>query len=261
MDEKIKTILEKFDALEKSIKASKETIKEKDQIIDRLDTDVRVLRELGIAAQKDPVLVENLITALADFNKKDFFFKGALEVSNFKDVLDKLEALIGKEQLPYPTKIEVTNLGDIKPEKEVKVSNLGDLGKLFTTGFTKAIDAIVGLGSKAFNAVVTGEVRITNKEIQDAIPVRLASKDLRFFYDALTTVMGSGGGSSDQTLLQQIIDAINALGGDWYDLISITYPAGDTEVYTYSLGGVTVQTITVVYTDATKVDLLSVTKT
>lgn len=49
-----------------------------------------------------------------------------------------------------------------------------------------------------------------------------------------------------------------------HDYISVAYPAGDTEVYTFKTGGsggTTVATLTVVYTDATKADLSSVTKT
>jgi len=48
-----------------------------------------------------------------------------------------------------------------------------------------------------------------------------------------------------------------------YDYIAVTYPDTVTELYTYKTGGsggTTVDTITVVYTDTTKEDLLSVTK-
>lgn len=48
-----------------------------------------------------------------------------------------------------------------------------------------------------------------------------------------------------------------------HDYIAATYPQGDTEVYTYKSGGASgtvVATITVVYTDATKEVLSSVTK-
>jgi len=46
-----------------------------------------------------------------------------------------------------------------------------------------------------------------------------------------------------------------------WDTVNTTYPNDHTEVYTYKKGGVTVQTVTVVYTDATKLVLVSVTKT
>jgi hypothetical protein len=46
-----------------------------------------------------------------------------------------------------------------------------------------------------------------------------------------------------------------------YDQILATYPDSVTEVYTYKLTGSTVATVTVVYTDNTKANLASVTKT
>ena len=49
-----------------------------------------------------------------------------------------------------------------------------------------------------------------------------------------------------------------------YDYIAATYPLATTEVYTYKTGGATgttVATITVVYTDATKDNISTITKT
>ena len=63
--------------------------------------------------------------------------------------------------------------------------------------------------------------------------------------------------TADITISGNLIDAD-------YDYIAVTYPLGTTEVYTFKTGGAggtTVATITVVYTDATKTDLSSVTKT
>ena len=48
-----------------------------------------------------------------------------------------------------------------------------------------------------------------------------------------------------------------------YDYIAVTYPVGTTEVYTFKTGGsggTTVATVTIVYTDATKTVLSTVTK-
>jgi hypothetical protein len=260
-NEKLKKVNEGIVSLKSRIKALEAEGATKDEQIKELGLIVGIAKNL-LLAERSPAIAEKfeeVLVAIDAFTKKEA--PTEFSVNNLKEVTDKLQAIFDKEQMPYPTEIKVSNLGEIKGEKEVKVSNFAVMGKLFTTGLTGVVKAIQGIGSKAFNAVVTGEVRITNKEIQDAIPVRLASKDLRFFYDAMTTVMGSGGGSTDVGLLQQIIDAIEALGGTWYDNIGVTYPDVDEEVYTYKLGLVTVQTITVVYTDATKVDLLSVTKT
>lgn len=48
-------------------------------------------------------------------------------------------------------------------------------------------------------------------------------------------------------------------GGDVeYDTITATYPTAASEVYTYSLSGTPVKTVTVTYTDSTKENLLTV---
>ena len=49
-----------------------------------------------------------------------------------------------------------------------------------------------------------------------------------------------------------------------YDYVSVSYPDGVTEVYSFRLGGVSgklVATITLVYTDSTKANLSTVAKT
>lgn len=53
------------------------------------------------------------------------------------------------------------------------------------------------------------------------------------------------------------------LNGIIYDYVAVTYPDVDEEVYTFKTGGsggTTVATITVIYTDATKANLLTATK-
>ena len=51
------------------------------------------------------------------------------------------------------------------------------------------------------------------------------------------------------------------LSGISYDSITASYPTTSSEVYTYTLSSVTVATITVVYTTATKDVLTSVVRT
>lgn len=49
-----------------------------------------------------------------------------------------------------------------------------------------------------------------------------------------------------------------------YDYISVTYPVATQEVYVFKMGGVagvTVSTVTINYTDASKANLLNVSKT
>jgi hypothetical protein len=67
------------------------------------------------------------------------------------------------------------------------------------------------------------------------------------------------------TVLRQLpssdVSVISSLVPEQYDQIVATYPATDTEVYTYSFKGATVATVTVLYTDSTKAVLTSVTRT
>ena len=55
------------------------------------------------------------------------------------------------------------------------------------------------------------------------------------------------------TLLEDIAD-------ESFDTITATYPSNTVEVYTYTLSGATVRTMTVTYTDATKEVLSTVVK-
>ena len=51
----------------------------------------------------------------------------------------------------------------------------------------------------------------------------------------------------------------NLINFEW-DNLAVTYPIATTEVYTFKLGAAAAGVITVVYTDATKEDLLTVTR-
>jgi hypothetical protein len=57
--------------------------------------------------------------------------------------------------------------------------------------------------------------------------------------------------------------SMGSLITELYDYISVAYPINTTEVYTFKTGGsggTTVATITVVYTDSTKINLNTVTR-
>jgi hypothetical protein len=59
------------------------------------------------------------------------------------------------------------------------------------------------------------------------------------------------------------VDDIWGFIGAEYDYVSVAYPNTTTETYTFKTGGAggtTVSTVTIVYTDATKADLSTVTK-
>lgn len=62
----------------------------------------------------------------------------------------------------------------------------------------------------------------------------------------------------------EVVAAGGLLDGITYDYVGVTYPSGTQEVYKFRVGGsggTLVATVTVDYTDATKVSLSAVTKT
>ena len=59
----------------------------------------------------------------------------------------------------------------------------------------------------------------------------------------------------------EMITYLEEISGADYDTILATYPSNTTEIYTYTKGGFTIQTITVTYTTSAKTVLLSVVKT
>jgi len=83
----------------------------------------------------------------------------------------------------------------------------------------------------------------------------LDSKDSSF-REVITSSQAGDKASLDVTTL-------NSLVLEAYDYIAITYPSTITEVYTFKTGGVggtTVATVTLTYTDATKNNLSSAAK-
>jgi len=58
----------------------------------------------------------------------------------------------------------------------------------------------------------------------------------------------------------QSIDIVSGFNLPSYDRVDVTYPTVTTEVYTLKNNNLVVAVITVVYTDSTKTDLLSVSK-
>jgi hypothetical protein len=76
--------------------------------------------------------------------------------------------------------------------------------------------------------------------------------------DRSEPIGNSDDGTGRRALHVRMSGAIVAVN---YDQILASYPDIVTEVYTYKLTGLTVATVTVVYTDSTKANLSSVTKT
>ena len=67
------------------------------------------------------------------------------------------------------------------------------------------------------------------------------------------------GNSDDGTGRRALhVKSLSQLVSEKFDSIYATYPNSITEVYTYKLNGTTVATVTVLYADATKAQLVSV---
>lgn len=76
-------------------------------------------------------------------------------------------------------------------------------------------------------------------------------------------VMNTSGTAVNPATYEKQIEMITYLAdiaSDTYDTITATYPSDSVEVYTYTLLGATVLTITVTYTDSTKEVLSTVVK-
>lgn len=79
------------------------------------------------------------------------------------------------------------------------------------------------------------------------------------FSPGLNVVGGASGLATEATL-----KLIPGLSIPEFDYVAATYPTGSSEVYTFKTGGsggTTVAVVTVVYTDSTKANLSTVTKT
>lgn len=65
--------------------------------------------------------------------------------------------------------------------------------------------------------------------------------------------------SDGETSVRVSLADSGLVAGKDFDTVDVTYPTATQEVYTYTLSTVTVQTVTVDYTDSTKCDVLKVT--
>lgn len=180
----------------------------KEEALRRQGFELTVAREIAAAAQRNPKAVDKLLEGLDRLSGRDF--PKDFEVTNLGELRSVLEEIAAKEPPVPPAEVRVSNLGEISPPEEIKVSGLGSGLKLVTSAIQEVLGAIRGWGSTVFKATVTGEVRVTNNDISEAIPVRLASRDLKYFYDAMVSVLGSGGDGQDIGILNAILAAIQA---------------------------------------------------
>jgi len=144
--------------------------------------------------------------------------------------------ITNKDKQPEIQKVEITNTKDIQ---DVKITNIEP--------YPQSMDVKLPF-MKGNNAKTADPTKY--------LPVRLTDGDK--FYKALDTFYTAANGGGSRTKIS------NTLITEPFDYIGATYPDTSTEVYTYKLGGASgtlVGVITVVYTDSSKANILSVTKT
>lgn len=80
---------------------------------------------------------------------------------------------------------------------------------------------------------------------------------------AINVKVENAAGTVINPATEETLESVAGFNIPEYDFLGVTYPDSVTEVYVFKTGGsggTTVGTLTVVYTDATKANLLSVTK-
>ena len=186
-------------------------------------------------AKKGIENLKNSINELADLiaQEEGEEFKGELDSVTDNEALKALvlafkegvEEVIGQIEMPESIRVanpvkEVSVLNFPKEKeypKEIKVNNLKDIKipavpkEFRVTGFTSLLNGIKSLSAdlknyatKTVKAVVTGEVTIANRDLNEAIPVKLVSNDGKYFYTAIQNMLGA--------MVAQITQVKNASG-------------------------------------------------
>lgn len=130
----------------------------------------------------------------------------AIDIANIEELASAIATALG----PYPTEIAVNNFpepAEFPSTMEVTSPSFGA-----TVRELGLIRAILDTFSVRLDNLNTGnkDVFVTNKTEKEAIPVKLVTKDGKYFYDAMVRVMAEGAAASDE-LLQGIIDAVNGI--------------------------------------------------
>lgn len=217
-----KKVEEKVARLADLLKSAREEAGMRSGEIKKLKRELALAEDIIQGNLKDPEVVPKLLAslgalpnllqllkALSEFKLPTSFDVGNLpkqiEVSNFpaKSSIDN-----------FPKSFEVSNFPDqIKAQVEFpetyRVKGWKDL--IAELGLIKGVIAgLAELKSHIFKAVVSGKVFITNNDPSEAVPVRLTTADARAFYNAMLSVVGSGGDDNVVTKLNAILAAIQA---------------------------------------------------
>lgn len=209
---KTNEVLKKIEILGNALSNARESLKDSTEQSAKLRRQLALAEEMIQTGLKSPETIPNLLEALKKIAERPQVddvrvvnpteFPKEMNVSN-------LPKEIGVNNFPDSFKAEV----DFPDEYRVRgwkslVSEIG-LVKAFLRVISKKFESV---DFSKLKAVVSGRVAITNKEASEAIPVRLVSADLQRFYDAMFSVLGSGGPIASDETLSEILVAIQALG-------------------------------------------------
>lgn len=170
-----------------------------------------LVKEVGVVLQDFLTKFANEISK-GEKNKQQSETQGRVFLTEQTGFLNKLKEGIEnfikrlEEREEKPREVIVKNQQKIEIPafpKEIKVNNLPKSETNLVVG------AIRALGER-LKAV--GQVFITNKNPEEAIPVRLVDKSAKKFYDAIMQYLGGPGIST--TAIEEKLDAINTLIGD-----------------------------------------------
>lgn len=202
--------MNKQEQIKQKIQQLKDDREAKDRLISQLRTDLRIARAI-VSNAGDQDIFEKLLNGVDKLiQRKDPIFPSEFSLKETELILGALEKIAAKEPLQPKEEVKVSNLSEIVQYNDSRV--IFGL-KHVQNAILGLLDGVKGLASSVFKAQVTGEVRVTNNDISEAIPVRLVSRDMKFFYDAMVSVMGSGGSSLTTDKLTDILAAIRSIGG------------------------------------------------
>ena len=175
-----------------------------------------------------------------------------------------------KEQSKNKQKIDLSEV-----EKLLKQINLKEMPPIPEVDLSRIEEKLTTLNKKEINlADVTSSV----KDVYDVLLKAWLPSENAIQVIVKNQVKPSGGGGvipfqdSDRNPVKPLVgsdgylitNTNNVLVDEKYDYVGVAYPDGTTEVYTFKTGGAsgtTVATVTIVYVDATKEYVSTVTKT
>lgn len=180
---------------------------------------------------------------------------------NFPEIQKIAGEVIAKVLFPHIQKVSGRVKADVDFPDVQKIKGEVEALVNFEVLTTKMESLFADL-AKRIPLAVGPETSTDKANPQKYIPVRLTNG--KFFYEMASQTIQSNGrvAAAVEKLVAQAGNNGSFITQN-YDYVSVAYPDGTTETYTFKrngASGTTVATVTVVYTDSTKENISSVTK-